>query len=176
PMAAVGTPATAHRLLERCVIGQGARERGYDWLLGRWAERAQCRVLVIRDPYLCSLRRSSEVYPVCDHLGDDALLHLLRDRDLELLNNTGLACVGEAVQAVDRASARLVAVRLCARGFLRDKLTAGGLLEAWQEGFRQRWGPRGVAVEVRVCPRLHRRQCILLATISGYFGWFGDSS
>ena len=68
--------------------------------------------------------------------------------------------------AVDTCSARLMKVRIETRGFLRDGLPAGRLLAAWGENFRSRWGGRGIALEVHVCPRLHRRQILLLGASS----------
>ena len=105
----------APRLLERTVIAQGTAGWDCDRLLGRWARQVQRGTLVIRDPYLCSLRRSSELFPACDTLPDEALLQLLEDCDSDLRGCTSLARVDEAVQAVDSASARLTKVRLDTR-------------------------------------------------------------
>ena len=156
---------TPQRLLERTAIAEGTSGWGYDRLLGRWARQVQCCTLVIRDPYLCTLRRSSELFPAYERLPDEALLQTLEDQTC-VLGCTGLARVDEAVLAVDTCSARLMKVRIETRGFLRDGLPAGRLLAAWGENFRSRWGGRGIALEVHVCPRLHHRQILLLGASS----------
>eukprot|EP00959_Pyramimonas_sp_CCMP1952_P278030 5811865-Pyramimonas_sp.AAC.1 len=58
-------------------------------------------------------------------------------------------------------SPRLAKMQLETRGFLRDGIEAGALLDTWGANFRRQWAERRVELDVRVCPRLRQRQCIL---------------
>ena len=146
-------------LLERMVIQQHATGVDMHTLFARWSGRAGCSAMTVHDPYICCVRRASELYPAADSYDPDALLRAAEA--VGVARCTGLAYVEELIEAVNDASPGLRSVTLVTRGQLRSPdVPVGLLLDRWCQEMNASWAPRGVRVTVAIDERQHVRRVV----------------
>ena len=150
-------PAT---LLEQSVLQEDSVGCDMATLLRPWFLRCNPEALVLHDPYLASVRRSSRIYPACERLDPDELVALVSDAGL--VESTYMVHWEELLQVARADAPRLRSVHLHTRGLLRAGTPASGILMPWFHELRARWAPLGLDLRLTVNNKLHSRRLVMV--------------
>lgn len=151
------------RLVSRRTLFEGDVQLGFEQLFAPWAAKVRAEALIVDDPYLAVIARSSPLYLAVADCEDEGSLPPIELAELEAA--TGLWKLRELVSVVNGCVPRLQKVLLRTRGdLLQDRagrLHAGTLLRRWGRAFNESLAADHVHFELVIDPRLHGRRCLM---------------
>ena len=143
----------------------GSTGHGYQEELASLAAEFQPQLVILHDPYIGALRRTTRLFRT---LASAQLGHILSVvHAAGYVHASGLQRVEEFLEALSNVAPRVHHVRLRTRGELGRfgaagvPIDAGGLLADWVHDTNARWRPRRIAVEIELATRVHTRRCVL---------------
>jgi hypothetical protein len=97
------------------------------------------------------------MFDYLDRLPDEELSQAIDD--LGLGGHTFVDVIHEVLEAISSPTISRILIRT--RGKLRGPVAVRSALARWRECFMEKWGGRGISVEVFFQPQVHTRRCVL---------------